>query len=68
MAMTLRLSEALDKDLTTIATRKGISKQQVVENAIEKYVESESQYERLRVIFDFIAERDAELLRRLADA
>ena len=38
MAMTLRLSEQLDADLTRAATAAGISKQEAVTRAIEEFL------------------------------
>ena len=66
--MTLRLSPELDTQLTYAATSLGISKQQVVEKAIEKYLELDLQRAVARNTVEMVLQRDAELLRRLADA
>lgn len=66
--MTLRLSAELDQQLTDAALSLGISKHQVVENAIERYLEVELQRDVARNTVRTVLERDAELMRRLADA
>lgn len=66
--MTLRLAEEQDKQLTQVASHLGLSKQQVVEQAIEQFLERESQEAVLKSVFDLVRTRDKELLERLADA
>lgn len=66
--MTLRLSEAQDSELNKIAETRGLSKHQVIEQAIERFIATESQYARVGALVDYTLDRDAELLRRLADA
>ena len=67
MAMTLRLPEAIDRDLEALAQERGISKHQLIIEALEEFVASQSQEELLKQAFDLVLTRDAELLRRLAD-
>lgn len=66
--MTLRLAEEQDKQLNLLAEAMGLSKHQVVEKAIERFLETEFQKEVVRHVVDMVMVRDAELMRRLADA
>lgn len=66
--MTLRLAEEQDKQLTVVASALGLSKQQVVEQAVEQFLERESQEAILKSVFELVRTRDRELLERLADA
>jgi len=68
MAMTLRLAEEQDKQLTEIADALGISKQQAVERAISQMIAQNTQVNRAMKVLDEILVRDAKLLERLADA
>jgi predicted transcriptional regulator len=68
MAMTLRLKPEVDQALTEFATTNGISKAQAAANAIESYLEQQSTEVITRKAFEIVLERDAELLRRLADS
>ncbi|MEN9989643.1 MAG: hypothetical protein RL508_622 [Actinomycetota bacterium] len=66
--MTLRLEAELDKQLTQLAEAMGLSKQQVAEQAIDRFIELEFKKRVARHIVDQVLVRDAEALRRLADA
>ncbi|MEY2915111.1 MAG: hypothetical protein RL454_40 [Actinomycetota bacterium] len=68
MAMTLRLAEDQDKQLTQVAAALGLSKQQAVEKALEQFIERESQDAILKSVFDMVRVRDRELLEKLAKA
>jgi predicted transcriptional regulator len=68
MAMTLRLAEEQDKQLTEVAGALGLSKQQVVEKAVEQFLARESQEAIVGRVFEMVRVRDKELLERLADA
>lgn len=66
--MTLRLTEKQDKQLTEIAKSLGISKNKAAMEAIEAFIELEWQRAAVKQAFERVKTRDAELLRRLADA
>lgn len=68
MAMTLRLPEVLDNDLSDVADLLGVSKQQVVTQALEIFVEAQKSRLEMRRTVEMILERDAELMRRLEDS
>jgi hypothetical protein len=68
MAMTLRLPELLDSDLTDVADLLGISKQQVVTQALELFVETQKSRLEMRRTIEMILDRDAELMKRLEDS
>ena len=63
MAMTLRLTDEETEALRRTAEAEGRSMQEVARDAIRVYVSGREQ--RIRTIFERIAERDAELLDRL---
>jgi predicted transcriptional regulator len=68
MAMTLRLTEAEDKALTTTAEQLGISKHEAARQAIEQFVEATrapSTADWLAAA-EYVGKRDRELLDRLA--
>lgn len=67
MAMTLRLPEAIDRDLEALAKERGISKHQLIVATIENLIASQSQEQQLKEAFDLVIARDAEALARLAD-
>ena len=67
MAMTLRLPEAIDRDLEALAQERGISKHQLIIATIEDYLASQSKRRQVKEAFDLVLTRDAELLKRLAD-
>ena len=66
--MTLRLSTEQDAALTQIAEQLNLSKQQAVTLAVERFIEQNDQRAIVRQAFELVKTRDAELLRRLADA
>lgn len=68
MAMTLRLEAEQDKKLAQVAEHLGISKQQAVAMAVEKFLEQEWQRTVIKSAMARVLERDKELLERLADA
>ncbi|MFM2411780.1 MAG: hypothetical protein RLZZ587_113 [Actinomycetota bacterium] len=68
MAMTLRLPDVLDNDLSDVADLLGISKQQVVTQALEIFVEAQKSRLEMRRTVEMILERDAELMKRLEDS
>jgi hypothetical protein len=68
MAMTLRLEAEQDKQLAQVAEHLGISKQQAVALAVERFVELEWQRAVGRQVIDLVMTRDKELMERLADA
>jgi hypothetical protein len=68
MAMTLRLDEKVDALLTQVAEAHGISKQQAVVDAIERYLMDNQQKVIAKEAFDLVLTRDAKLLEKLSDA
>jgi hypothetical protein len=68
MAMTLRLEAEQDKQLAQVAEHLGISKQQAVALAVERFLELEWQRAIGRQVIDLVMTRDKELMERLADA
>lgn len=68
MAMTLRLTEELDKKLDETAEYLGLSKQQVVNRAVEYYIDEMSELKIAKKALDWTLTNDKELLERLADA
>jgi predicted DNA-binding protein len=68
MAMTLRLTEELDKKLDETAQYLGLSKQQVVNKAVEYYIDEMSELKIAKKALDWTLTNDKELLERLADA
>ena len=66
MAMTLRISDDLDRKLTVHAQRVGVSKQKFVIRAIEAQLERESQAATSSAVFDKVLSRDKELLDKLS--
>ncbi|MFY9305144.1 MAG: toxin-antitoxin system protein [Rhodoluna sp.] len=68
MAMTLRLTEELDKKLDETAEYLGLSKQQVVNKAVEYYIDEMSELKIAKKALDWTLTNDKELLERLADA
>lgn len=67
MAMTLRLTEQLDQQLTQIADNLGISKNAVAINAIEAFIAQESQRVLVRQAFEMVSKRDSKILEKLVD-
>ena len=68
MAMTLRLTEELDKKLDETAEYLGLSKQQVVNKAVKYYIDEISELKIAKKALDWTLTNDKELLERLADA
>lgn len=66
--MTLRLTEELDKKLDETAEYLGLSKQQVVNKAVEYYIDEISELKIAKKALDWTLTNDKELLERLADA
>lgn len=65
MAMTLRLTEEQDKQLSVIAENLGISKNMAVASAVDAYISKTYQRIELRRLSAIILERDAELFAML---
>ena len=68
MAMTLRLTEQQDAQLTAVAESMNVSKQRAVEIALEEYLERNDQERVMKRVLETVLTRDAELMRRLADS
>ncbi|MEY4313326.1 MAG: hypothetical protein RLZZ319_835 [Actinomycetota bacterium] len=68
MAMTLRLEPDLDSDLGDVAELLGLSKQQVVTQALSIYIEAQKDRLEMRRTVEMILQRDAELMKRLEDS
>ncbi|HMM82935.1 MAG TPA: hypothetical protein PJ998_07145 [Terrimesophilobacter sp.] len=68
MAMTVRITPELDKQLQAIADAHHTSKHALVLHAVETLVKSESKTERVLASVERTLERDAGLLARLEDA
>jgi predicted DNA-binding protein len=68
MAMTLRISDTLDQRLNEFTARSGVSKNKVVLDAIEAYLDQAELKSATRSSVQRIVARDSELLNRLSDA
>jgi predicted transcriptional regulator len=68
MAMTLRLEPELDNDLGDVAELLGLSKQQVVAQAVAIFLEAQKNRLEMRRTVEIILQRDAELMKRLEDS
>lgn len=68
MAMTLRLDPKVDAQLTELATRLGMSKQQALSLAVAEFIAEHDSSSIARRVMDEVLIRDKELLDRLADA
>jgi predicted transcriptional regulator len=68
MAMTLRLTEELDKKLDETAEYLGLSKQQVVNKAVEYYIDAMAERQQVLDAMDALMVQDKKLMERLADA
>lgn len=68
MAMTLRLTEELDKKLGETAEYLGLSKQQVVNKAVEYYIDAMAERQQVLDAMDALIVQDKKLMERLADA
>lgn len=68
MAMTLRLEPELDSDLGDIAELLGLSKQQVVTQAVALFLDAQKNRLEMRRTVEMVLQRDAELMKRLEDS
>jgi predicted transcriptional regulator len=68
MAMTLRLEPELDNDLGDVAELLGLSKQQVVAQAVAIFLEAQKNRLEMRRTVEMILQRDTELMKRLEDS
>jgi predicted transcriptional regulator len=68
MAMTLRLNEKTEARLDDLASATGRSKQNIIAEAVEKYLETQNEDAIVQAAFAEVLKRDAKLLERLADA
>jgi predicted transcriptional regulator len=68
MALTLRLDPEVDAQLTALAKRLKISKQQALSLAVNQFIDEFDSAAIARRVVDEILIRDKELLERLADA
>jgi len=68
MAMTLRLEPELDSDLNDVAELLGLSKQQVVTQAVALFLDAQKNRLEMRRTVEMILQRDAELMKRLEDS
>ncbi|CAB4627919.1 unannotated protein [freshwater metagenome] len=66
--MTLRLEPELDNDLGDVAELLGLSKQQVVAQAVAIFLEAQKNRLEMRRTVEMILQRDAELMKRLEDS
>ena len=64
--MTLRLEDDLDRRLSELSERAGISKQKLVVIAIEEHLARETQNTFAASVVDKVLTRDRELLERLS--
>jgi hypothetical protein len=68
MAMTLRLDTELDNDLGDVAELLGLSKQQVVTQAVALFLDAQKNRLEMRRTVEMVLQRDAELMKRLEDS
>lgn len=68
MAMTLRLTDELDARINSRAKQAGISKNQLIIQALEEHLDRTENRAALRATVEKVLKRDAELLERLADS
>jgi len=68
MAMTLRLEPELDSDLGDVAELLGLSKQQVVTQAVALFLDAQKNRLEMRRTVEMILPRDAVLMKRLEDS
>lgn len=67
MAMTLRLTEKLDAELEKIAVTQGVSKQQLIVDAIEDYLERNFHEREYDEAFERMMKRHAGVIERLRE-
>jgi len=68
MAMTLRLTDKQDAELSAVAESLNISKQRAMQIALDEYLERNDQDRIMKQVLETILSRDSELMRRLADS
>jgi predicted transcriptional regulator len=68
MAMTLRLDTELDNDLGDVAELLGLSKQQVVTQAVALFLDAQKNRLEMRRTVEMVLQRDSELMKRLEDS
>ena len=68
MAMTLRLNTDLDQRLDDYSRRTGMSKQKIIEQSLDDYLERQHVSAAVETAMNRVLTRDKELLERLADA
>ena len=68
MAMTLRLTDELDARIDSRAKQAGISKNQLIIQALEEHLDRTENRAALLATVEKVLKRDAELLERLADS
>lgn len=66
--MTLRLKPELDSDLADVADLLGLSKQQVVTQAVALFLDAQKNRLEMKRTIEMILQRDAELMKRLEDS
>ncbi len=66
--MTLRLEPELDSDLSDVAELLGLSKQQVVTQAVALFLDAQKNRLEMRRTVEMILQRDADLMKRLEDS
>ena len=66
--MTLRLDTELDNDLGDVAELLGLSKQQVVTQAVALFLDAQKNRLEMRRTVEMVLQRDAELMKRLEDS
>ncbi len=68
MAMTLRLTDKQDAELSAVAESLNISKQRAMQIALDEYLERNDQDRIMKQVLETVLFRDGELMRRLADS
>jgi predicted transcriptional regulator len=68
MAMTLRLTDKQDAELSAVAESLNISKQRAMQIALDEYLERNDQDRIMKQVLETVLSRDGELMRRLADS
>jgi predicted transcriptional regulator len=68
MAMTLRLTDKQDGELSAVAESLNISKQRAMQIALDEYLERNDQDRIMKQVLETVLSRDGELMRRLADS
>ena len=68
MAMTLRLSTEIEKQLDEITDKLGVSKSKFIEAAVVEKLNRDNKSLLAEKVFDKVLDRDKEALERLSDA